>query len=65
MSFRRWLNFKKIALLMLLFLSSSMVAVSDQANHFSDSSSYDSSSYDSPIDILIYGLVGSNLLRNE
>jgi hypothetical protein len=60
MSFRRWLNFKKIALLMLLFLSSSMVAVSDQANDFSDSSSYDS-----PIDILIYGLVGSNLLRNE
>ena len=65
MSFRRWLNFKKIALLMLLFLSSSMVAVSDQANYFSDSSSYDSSSYDSPIYILIYGLVGSNLLRNE
>ena len=60
MSFRRWLNFKKIALLMLLFLSSSMVAVSDQANDFADSSYYDS-----PIDILIYGLVGSNLLRNE
>lgn len=60
MSFRRWLNFKKIVLLMLLLLSSSMVAVSDQANDFSDSSSYDS-----PIDILIYGLVGSNLLRNE
>jgi len=60
MSFRRWLNFKKIALLMLLFLSSSMVAVSDQANDFADSSSYDS-----PIDILIYGLVGSNLLRNQ
>jgi hypothetical protein len=60
MSFRRWSNFKKIALLMLLFLSSSMVAVSDQANYFADSSSYDS-----PIDILIYGLVGSNLLRNQ
>jgi phosphate starvation-inducible membrane PsiE len=60
MPFTRWLNVKELFLLVILFLFSSTVAVSDSAQDLSDSSSYASTT-----DLLIYGLVGSNLLNDE
>jgi hypothetical protein len=60
MPFSRWLNLKEFILLAVLFLFSSTVAVSDSTQNFSNSSSYASKT-----DLLIYGLVGSNLLNNE
>jgi hypothetical protein len=60
MPFTKWLNVKEFFLLAVLFLFSSTVAVSDSAQDL-----YDSSSYASTTDILIYGLVGSSLLASE
>jgi hypothetical protein len=60
MPFARWLNLKEFILLAVLFLFSSTVAVSDSTQDVSNSSSYSSTT-----DLLIYGLVGSNLLDSE
>jgi hypothetical protein len=60
MPFARWLNLKEFILLVALFLFSSTVAVSDSTQDVSNSSSYSSTT-----DLLIYGLVGSNLLDSE
>ena len=60
MPFARWLNLKEFILLSVLFLFSSTVVVSDSTQGVSNSSSYASTT-----DLLIYGLVGSNLLNNE
>jgi hypothetical protein len=60
MPIARWLNLKEFILLAVLFLFSSTVAVSDSTQNFSNPSSYASTT-----DLLIYGLVGSNLLNNE
>jgi len=60
MPFFRWLNLKEFILLAVLFLFSSTVAVSDSTQNV-----HNSSSYASTTDLLIYGLVGSNLLNNE
>jgi len=60
MPFARWLNLKEFIMLSVLFLFSSTVAVSDSTQVVSNSSSYASTT-----DLLIYGLVGSNLLNNE
>jgi len=58
--FFRTLNFKKFVLLMGLFMLSSTVAVSDTSEEFSGSSSFGF-----PAELLIYGLVGSNLLSKD
>jgi len=60
MPFARWLNLKELILLAVLFLFSSTVAVSDSTQDVSNSSSYASTT-----DLLIYGLIGSNLLISE
>ncbi len=60
MPFARWLNLKEFILLAVLFLFSSTVAVSDSTQDVSNSSSYASTT-----NLLIYGLVGSNLLDSE
>jgi hypothetical protein len=60
MPFSRWLKLKELVLFAVLFLVSSMVAVSDSTQDVSNSSSYASTT-----DLLIYGLVGSNLLNND
>ena len=60
MPFSRWLYLKEFVLLAVLFLFSSTVAVSDSTQNVPHSSSYASTT-----DLLIYGLVGSNLLNNE
>lgn len=60
MFFPRWLNFKKFILLLALFMFSSVLAVSDTSKGSSESSSYAITT-----DLLIYGLVGSNLLNND
>ncbi len=60
MPFSRWLYLKEFVLLAVLFLFSSTVAVSDSTQNAPNSSSYASTT-----DLLIYGLVGSNLLNNE
>ena len=58
--FSRWLNLKEFIMLAVLCLFSSTVAVSDSTQDVSNPSSYTSTT-----DLLIYGLVGSNLLNNE
>ena len=60
MPFTRWLNLKEFMLLAVLFLFSSTVAVSDSTQDVSNSYSYASTT-----DLLIYGLVGSNLIVGE
>jgi hypothetical protein len=60
MPFARWLNLKEFILLAVLFLFSSTVAVSDSTQDVSNASSYASTT-----NLLIYGLVGSNLLDSE
>ena len=60
MPFSRWLNLKEFILLVVLFLFSSTVAVSDSTQGVSNSSSYASTT-----DLLIYGLIGSNLIVSE
>jgi hypothetical protein len=60
MPFAKWLNVNEFILLAVLFLFSSIVAVSDSAQDLTDSSSYASTT-----DLLIYGLVGSSLLASE
>jgi hypothetical protein len=60
MPFAKWLNVNEFILLAVLFLFSSIVAVSDSAQDLTDSSSYASTT-----DLLIYGLVGSSLLDSE
>ncbi len=60
MPFGRLFNLKKLILLVMLFLFSSTVAVSDSTQGVSNSSSYASTT-----DLLIYGLIGSNLIVSE
>jgi hypothetical protein len=58
--FGRLFNLKKLILLVMLFLFSSTVAVSDSTQGVSNSSSYASTT-----DLLIFGLIGSNLIVSE
>jgi hypothetical protein len=58
--FFRILNFKKFVILMGLFMLSSTVAISDTSEKFSGPSS---SGF--PTELVIYGLVGSNLLSKD
>jgi hypothetical protein len=58
--FSRWVNLKEFILLAVFFVFSSTVAISDSTQNLSNSSSYASTT-----DLLIYGLVGSNLINNE
>ncbi|MDA7794922.1 hypothetical protein N9I89_02360 [Porticoccaceae bacterium] len=60
MPFSRWLNLKEFTILAVLFLFSSTVAVSDSTQGVSNSSSYASTT-----DLLIFGLIGSNLIVSE
>lgn len=62
MPFARWLNLKEFVLLMVLFLFSSTVAVSDSTQDVSNLSPY---SYSSTTDLLIYGVVGASILGSE
>jgi hypothetical protein len=60
MPFARCLNLKEFIILVVLFMFSSTVAISDATQDLSDSSSYVTTT-----NLLIYGLVGSNLLSNK
>jgi hypothetical protein len=56
----RWLNLKDFVFFAALFVFSSMVAVSDTFDDITDSSSYGFTT-----DLVIYGLVGSNILNKD
>lgn len=60
MSFARWLYLKEFILFSVLLIFSSMVAVSDTFENKTNSSSYGFTT-----DLVVYGLVGSNLLNKD
>ena len=62
--FFRLLNLKKFVILMGLFMLSSTVAISDTSSDTSEKFSGPSSS-GFPTELVIYGLVGSNLLSKD
>ena len=59
MSIVRWLNLKDFIFFAILFLFSSMLVVSDASENMVDSS------FTPTNDLLIYGLVGSSLLKKD
>jgi hypothetical protein len=56
----RWLNLKDFVFFAALFIFSSMVAFSDTSEDITDSSSYGFTT-----DLIIYGLIGSNILNKD
>ena len=60
MNLFKMLHLNKLALIVGLFLFSSMVAISDTSEESSGSSSFTFST-----DLIVYGLVGSNILSAD